>query len=196
MGNTGHPGFSILTIPKDLRAREVDPAAWRIEPTPFDNTYVDCFKSTSLHLTFTEWRAPLVHVESTGHRGSTVNLVEAVISIRDAGRWVADVDVHAALSSLGCAQILMMSDMDSHKNSGHRVEELGDGAVAVETWDQVLDVPEGTVIVRSSGNWLARLALVSVLSQHSQRQLRPIVIWPSRLCLGCVSTDGDVIHVC
>ncbi|KAI3333568.1 hypothetical protein F4824DRAFT_490763 [Ustulina deusta] len=195
LGNTGHPGFSIFTIPANLRAREIDPAAWRIEPSPFDDTYVDCFKSTSLHLSFTEWCAPVVQVQSIGQKESNVNLIEAIISVRDSGRWVADVDIHAALSLGQCQpRIVHMKDRCEHSV---RMEENKGTLLAIETWDQALDVPDGSVVVRSSNNWLARLALLSVLCQHSKMLQESIWVWPScLLCRQCVDRAGQAIHIC
>ncbi|KAI3316533.1 hypothetical protein HD806DRAFT_517305 [Xylariaceae sp. AK1471] len=192
LGNTGHPGFSIFSIPANLRAREINPAAWRIEPSPFDGTYVDCFKSTSLHLSFTEWRAPVVQVQSIGQRESNVNLIEAVISVRDSGRWVADVDIHATLS-LGRPRLIHMKNDCTHSD---RIQGIKGSMLSIETWDQVLDVPDGSVVVRSSNNWLARLALASVLCQHSQMLQGSIIIWPSRLCQQCINVTGHAIHIC
>ncbi|KAI0521209.1 hypothetical protein F5B22DRAFT_565905 [Xylaria bambusicola] len=191
LGNTGHPGFSIFTIPANLRAREVDPAAWRIEPTAFDNTYVDCFKSTSLHLSFTEWHAPVVQVQGIGQRESNVNLIEAVLSVRYSGKWVADVDISAALKTASLKLVLKSSCVH-----GNRAQEISSEMLAIETWDQVLDVPDGSVVVKATDNWLARLALVSVLCQHSKKLQGQIFVWPSRLCQDCVNASGDAIHIC
>ncbi|KAI0864391.1 hypothetical protein F4860DRAFT_529040 [Xylaria cubensis] len=191
LGNTGHPGFSIFCIPANLRAREIDPAAWRIEPSLFDDTYVDCFKSTSLHLSFTEWCAPVIQVQSIGQRESNVNLIEAVVSVRDSGRWVADLDMNAALSP-GRSQLIRTNDC-THSN---RTPISKVAMLSIETWDQVLDVPDGSVVVRSSNNWLARLALVSVLRQHSKMLQRSIIIWQGHLCQQCIDTTGHAIHIC
>jgi len=209
LGNTGHPGFSVFITPANPKAREIDPAAWRIEPSPFDDTYVDCFKGTSLHLSFTEWRAPVIQVQAVGQREAYVNLVEAVISVRDSGRWVADVDISAALwlnpapnDELRRGQPeLYLSGKNAHCNhrNGTTEDEPRDNhksIMAIETWDQVLDVPDGVVVVRSSKNWLARLALVSVLRQHSQMLQSSIFVWPDRLCRQCVHAAGHAVHIC
>lgn len=121
-----------------------------------------------------------------------MNLIEAVISVRDSGRWIADVDIHAALS-LRHPRLVYMSKGCKHTDSTERTKE---DALAIETWDQVLDVPDGSVVVRSSNNWLARLALVSVLGQHSKMLQKSIFIWPSRLCHQCVDQAGHAIHIC
>jgi hypothetical protein len=148
LGNTGHPGFSIFITPANLNAREIDPAAWRIEPPPFDNTYMDCFRGTSLHLSFTEWRAPVIQVQAVGQREAYVNLVEAVISVRDSGRWVADVDISAALSldpvpdnGLRHSQPrLYLSGNDTHCEHSNATAEdetrdNHNSIIAIENWD-------------------------------------------------------------
>ncbi|KAK8131889.1 hypothetical protein PG999_000062 [Apiospora kogelbergensis] len=97
LGNMGKPGLSILTSPSNLMVRELNPAAWRVETTSFDGTPLDHFARTSLHLNFTDWKAPLVESHSVGQRDADVNIIEAVVSVRDAGEWVADVDICRAL---------------------------------------------------------------------------------------------------
>lgn len=60
---------------------------------------------------------------------------------------------------------------------------------ALETWDQVLDCPEGILATKSHGNWAARMALVCVLAQHCQGSLRRIVICPPSVCWQCIDTS-------
>ncbi|KAK8015783.1 serine threonine kinase [Apiospora marii] len=99
LGNIGKPGLSILTSPSKLMVRKLDPAAWRIESAAFNGAPLDSFAHTSLHLSLTEWEAPLVQFQSVGQRDADVNVIEAVVSVRDAGNWVADVDICRALLS-------------------------------------------------------------------------------------------------
>lgn len=73
--------------------RKLYPGAWRVESTVFDGVPLDHFFRTSLHLGFTDWQAPLVQFQSMGQRDADVNIIESVVSIRDAGKWVADVDI-------------------------------------------------------------------------------------------------------
>ncbi|PHH87083.1 hypothetical protein CDD83_9333 [Cordyceps sp. RAO-2017] len=99
LGNTGHPGFSILTSPQNLMSRPTTPGAWRVVPSKFDGLPADHFNKTSLHLQFTDWRAPVVQIQTVGQRGSGINILEAVISVRDHGTWVADVQIHGKAPS-------------------------------------------------------------------------------------------------
>lgn len=57
----------------------------------------DNFTSTSLHLSFTHWSNPLWDNRSLWQRESEGLHLEAIVSVRDAGSWVADVNLEVAL---------------------------------------------------------------------------------------------------
>ncbi|KAK8091902.1 hypothetical protein PG997_002263 [Apiospora hydei] len=194
LGNIGKSGFSILTSPSNLMVRKLDPAAWRIESSAFDGVPLDQFSNTSLHLSLTDWEVPLVQFQSVGQRNADVNVIEAVISVRDAGKWVADVDICRALVS-------KQLERQSHSNSGSNgcthvsQEHSGEGRplvserdgelLSIETWDQVLDDTEGPAVVRCYDNHIARLAIISMLCQHSKAAGRPVVICHKTTCWKC-----------
>ncbi|CAJ2503832.1 Uu.00g112260.m01.CDS01 [Anthostomella pinea] len=194
LGNTGTPGCSILTLPSGLMARNINPSAWRVEPVKFDWAPVDSFKNTSIHSGFTEWCAPLVQFPAAGLRDYDVNIVEAVVSVPDCGEWVAAIDIDLALTD----GRLWRGPSCTHSRSSR----LGESKLlSVETWDQILDPLDGPLAVRSFDNWLARLALVSVLCQHSQGSRRPIVLWYGNMCWKCNNLSSmygatDGIHIC
>lgn len=56
-----------------------------------------------------------------------------------------------------------------------------------DTWNQALDGQEGIVITKSHKNWAARLALASVLAQHSKVENQQIIISPPEVCGKCIS---------
>ena len=59
--------------------------------------YENSFRSTSLHLAFKGYMLPI----NVGERGSLTHeahFVETVISVYEAGEWVADLDVLKAIS--------------------------------------------------------------------------------------------------
>jgi hypothetical protein len=210
LGSTGKAGFSILTLPENLMARQLNPGAWRVMPQAFDGSgpggsgppSEDCFQRSSLHLSFTDWQAPLVRFQSQGQRDAEINIIEAVVSVRDAGEWVADVDISRALRSKNVVR-LPVFDAATKSSGGHgsvsktsscghdeqqRRRGRGSRIHSVETWDQVLDCPDGTSVIRSYENWLARLAIVSVLCQHgadSSLGARKVVICPTETCWAC-----------
>ncbi len=78
---------------------------------------------------------------------------------------------------------------------------------SLESWDEILDLPEGPLIVRANGNWIARLAILAVLVKqlqvhrqrgsklakdpHSQKSRKDkvlktyVTICPKQVCWGC-----------
>ncbi|RYP42064.1 hypothetical protein DL767_000576 [Monosporascus sp. MG133] len=189
-GNTGNSGFSILSCPSTLMARKLDPGSWRVAPSKFDGVQVDHFDKTSLHLGFTDWRAPLVRIQTVGQRDADVNIIESVVSIRDAGKWVADVDIFQALGNARVRREEKACNHTLSDRNGHNIPMQ-----SIDTWDQVLNCPDGPVVVRCFQNWLARLAIVSVLCQHSKETERPVVICPPDTCWKCLSHGrSDVIY--
>ncbi|KAK8108843.1 hypothetical protein PG984_014644 [Apiospora sp. TS-2023a] len=209
LGNTGKAGFSILTTPSELMVSKLDPAAWRIKPAVFDGTPLDQFSHTSLHLTFTDWQVPLVQSHSVGQRDADVHILEAVVSVRNAGKWVADVDICRALLS---TRLVRPVTLPSGKNrvcghscdgnagdSGQGYSSDEDELLSIETWDQVLDEVDGSAVVRCYDNQVARLAIISVLCLHGQGEERPVVICPKTACWKChaeAETPGqDITYI-
>lgn len=182
--------------------RKLDPESWRVESTDFDGETRDNFTHTSLHLSFTDWQAPLVQFQSVGQRDADVNIIEAVVSVRDAGKWVADVDIYQALLSR------RLRRETNSKRCEHVLEGLGEGQgyavrgdelLSIETWDQVLDYPDGSAVVRCFGNWVGKLAIVSVLCQHIMADDRPVIICSKKVCWQCEIQNreecGDVTYI-
>jgi hypothetical protein len=173
--------------------RKVDPGAWRIESTSFDGSPMDSFRQTSLHLSFTDWQAPMVQFQSVGQRDADINIVEAVISVRDAGRWVADVDIHHALLSPQFKRYQRTKACKHRSKRKDGKEYFGkdkEDIMSIETWDQVLDQVDGSAVVRSFDNWVARLAIVSVLCHHSQENERPVVVCSRGICWKCYGSSS------
>lgn len=169
--------------------RQLDQSAWRVEQMEFDGMPHDYFQNTSLHLSFTDWRVPLVSYQFVGHRDADVHIVEAVVSVRDAGKWVADVDIHQALTNqrlvlLNCPGLLKCETCSHSELVRQTISRPS--ILSVETWDQVLDCAEEVVVVRCFDNWVARLAVVSVLHRHGMDKETPIVVCPRDICWECV----------
>ncbi|KAI3323540.1 hypothetical protein HD806DRAFT_535367 [Xylariaceae sp. AK1471] len=191
LGNLGRPGLTVLTSPKELEVRDPDLGSWRQSMEMFDGSSVDYFASTSLHLSFTEWSRPLYQSASFGQRGSEVVHAEAVVSVRDAGVWVGDINIMRALS--GVQTLPRPSQPCIHTQPSKPPA----GMMSLENWEQVLDCPSGVVVTRSTGNWVARLALVAVLVQHCKLESKRIYVCPKDTCWGCVKPEEEhnVIYV-
>ncbi|KAL8418594.1 hypothetical protein RB594_001989 [Gaeumannomyces avenae] len=203
----------------DLQARDFDLRLWHKAPPRFNGEREGAFSRTSMHIGFTDWQAPLFHTESVGQHSSEVSRVEVVVSVRDAGEWVADVNPLLALGYFGLQQLPwktvqgravhdhpqeLHGDGEKHQNSAGREATGGDETggeatalsvfardemVALESWDQILDLPEGVLVIKSYGNWISRLAIMSVISHHCKLKATRVYICPEDVCWGCVRRD-------
>ena len=117
--------------------------------------------------------------------------VESVVSVRDGGKWVADLDILK----------INFADVDILKPKSERQCLCGDDVqrklreevdiVSIDSWDELLDEPNSTGIVRANGNWYARLAAASLLFQR--REDSRVAMFPSEdVCLGCEIKDREM----
>ena len=156
--------------------------AWRRAADTFTGTQEDYFNKTTLHLSFTEWTSPLWVGEAVGQRDTQAIHMEAVVSVRDSGKWLADVDIMSALKH---ADVQLLPSQEG--KCTHSTPQAPDrGILSLETWDQIFDCPDGILVTKSHGNWVARLALVSVLAQHCTLLAKKIIICPEKVCWKCV----------
>ncbi|KAL8392525.1 hypothetical protein RB595_002642 [Gaeumannomyces hyphopodioides] len=221
LGNIGRPGLTILTTPTpaELQVRDFDPGLWQRVPPRFNGEREDAFLRTSMHIGFTDWQALLFHTRSVGQHSSEVSRVEVVVSVRDAGEWVADVNPLLALGHSGTQQLPwkivkgravhdypqeLHGDGKEHQKSAGPNAPGGDATdgeavvlsvfdrdeiVAIESWDQILDLPEGVLVIKSYGNWISRLAIMSVIAHHCKRRATSVYICPDDVCWECVGRD-------
>jgi hypothetical protein len=186
LGNVGKPGMVMLISPRDPMVREIDPGRWRLAEYPnFDGKPDDCFNRTSLHLSFTDYHVPMFASGASGEQDAPISMLEAVISVRDSGVWVADIDIIKGLEADGPVYRLDLPSSCAHLPDF----PLQPPIMSVESWDDVLDCPDGYFIVKAHGNWLARLAITAVLANHSRMKNKKITICPPSLCWHCVRQD-------
>lgn len=183
LGNIGKAGLVMLISPRDPLVRELDPGRWRFADHPeFDGKPDDCFTQTSLHLSFTSYHTPVFSNEFRGDQDTPVSMLESVISVRDSGLWVADINILDALE-----KDAPVYRLDPPKRCEHS-EDLAPHPpiITVGCWDDVLDSPDGNFLIKAHSNWLARLAVTAVLANHSRMKQRRITICPSSVCWRCV----------
>lgn len=191
LGNTGRAGFSLLSYPSNLMVRQLGHGAWRVEQTEFDGMPHDYIQNTSLHLSFTGWRAPLVSYQIVGQHDADVNVIEAVVSVRDGGKWVADVYIYQALADGRLTRQVRGPCPHGDAARGSPRQITYSSMLSVESWDQVLDCAEEAVVVRCFDNWVARLAVVSVLYRHGMDKEMPIVVCPHNMCWECIRNNPE-----
>ncbi|KAL8706900.1 MAG: hypothetical protein Q9201_000060 [Fulgogasparrea decipioides] len=82
-GNIGRAGIALLIPREKPRVRDVDPTDWNlINHDEFDGVITDSFKSTSLHMSFTEFVLP-IDTGLRGTRDTEIYFLETVISVHD-----------------------------------------------------------------------------------------------------------------
>ncbi|KAF2970242.1 hypothetical protein GQX73_g3309 [Xylaria multiplex] len=196
VGNIDRPGLSLLIAPTAgplLRPLSSNYRAVSYEP--FNGKAEDNFKGTSLHLQFTTHEFPLEYGDTLGIFDHQVFLVESVVSVHDAGEWVADIrtpewpgfdmeDHSRVISRESCLQ--SSCEHDSYEKQ----EALGHFST-VDTWEEVLDTPPSVSVIRAHRNWPARLALFALLSEYHKYDTRAKYLKDEVSSDECES-EGDV----
>ena len=180
VGNVGRAGVTFMVAPTQLRIRPAALGYRAVAHEPYDYERDDKFGGTSLHLWFTESRLPLAG-ELLGTIDRDAFIVETVISVRDQGIWVADIDILAARDK----DYTVPTDCQCEQP----VKAFSDSCQSIDTWDEILDLPLAQGIVRAKGNWAGRLAALCVLRQAGQES-KVGVVGPGNLCLKCLESKG------
>lgn len=188
IGNLGKPGVSLLIPPPNPLCLEPDPGSWKvINREYFKGELTNNFTGTTLHLSFTDWRTPIdVGQSAQGHRNVEAYIYEALVSVHDHGRWIADLDIIDALGKgcgswdhqwfykSGCTHSPHTDDPDPFNLCN------SDQIVCIQNWDEFLDHPTGPAILMAHENWLARLAAAALAVRRHDR-----VIVSDRMCWDC-----------
>jgi hypothetical protein len=191
IGNIGRPGLSFLVSPIGPKISKVDDASWKvIKHDDYDGKTDNNFTNTTLHLSFTGSELPV----SSGDLGlydKEAYFLEAVIGAFDGGKWVADVDIW---SSMVDPTVMRLNDCKEHAEETNDYRLIGP-LTSIDSWDELLDLPDNACVARAHNNWLARLAIASVVSQKQ----RPCLIASEHICWKCVldcmiSRNAIVLH--
>ncbi|KAI4702208.1 hypothetical protein J4E81_002570 [Alternaria sp. BMP 2799] len=181
-GNIGRQGISILVSPVEPRIRELSNNYELVSHEPYDFKREDNFGATSLHLSFTDWTVPLA-TEDTRMIDHDAHAVEAVISIHDRGVWVGDINI----LDVDFRDMLRFKPMTSCK--GNHGQDCDVDYTSIDSWEELLDEPNGVGVFRAHGNWAARLAAVSILSRGQTGGYNFGVLGPEPLCLRCLEEE-------
>ncbi|KAF2466087.1 uncharacterized protein BDR25DRAFT_395909 [Lindgomyces ingoldianus] len=177
VGNLGKTGMVMLVSPEVPQVRPISDNVRLVNHHPFDGNEEDCFGSTTLHLSFTEWQLPM-DVGSRGNRDVEAYYLEAAVGVYDRGKWVADLNILDVFKHR-FSRIMPMCTK-RHENPLPR-EELCK-LVSIDSWEELLDGPPEVSVVRARGNWQARLAAaaLSIQQGHETR-----IMTPDQTCWTC-----------
>jgi len=174
IGNVGKPGLVLLVPPPNPICLTPKVEDWKVlNFDNFDGKSYDTFNDTSLHLSFTDWNVPLdVGIAGHGRRNVEAHIFEALVSVHDKGRWIADLDILDALAK-GCAswdhQWYFKSGCNHPQSDSEEVPPDIEEPISITSWDEFLDHPPGPCIVMTRNNWLARLAVVALAVRRQDR---------------------------
>ncbi|KAK0387600.1 hypothetical protein NLU13_3846 [Sarocladium strictum] len=178
IGNIGRAGLAFLIPPQTPMVRSANSDSWRlINHEPFDGRLEDNFRNTTLHLGFTGYEVPLT-LSDHGGRFVESFFIEAVVSVHDSGRWVADLDVLSTLAAPSLFSLIQQPTCEKSSPVGTVPEEE---VISLDNWEELLDPPSSASVVRAHGNWQARLAAacVSVTLGH------PTILFRRHGCWTC-----------
>ena len=185
IGNIGRTGICMLVAPFEPKIRPLGNQYNLVEHAVYNGKRENNFKGTSLHLSFTDWTLPL---EDKGAKRRTIDqeayLVESVISVLDSGKWVADLDI-LRIDFKALTRFRRSQQCPGHPNGRTDYEYT-----SLDSWEELLDGPMSVGFFRAHGNWAARLAAVSILSQKHQAHAVGI-LGPEAFCLECLGSNLD-----
>jgi hypothetical protein len=190
VGNIGKPGLAMLLSARDPDVREPDLETWEmINHNSFDGRSEDNFESTSLQLHLTGYEMPL-NIQSHGVRDIEAFYVEAVVSVYDQGVWVADINVLSlyqarTVGELGLVtyftNILLPPRCPHVRADGDNFSRF-DPITSVDCWSEFLDLPKNLAVIRARRNWVARLALATVMAEKE----KGMMVAGETVCWTCV----------
>ncbi|KAI0856354.1 hypothetical protein F4860DRAFT_506763 [Xylaria cubensis] len=184
LGNIGQPGLVIFSSVQSPMSAKLDQSNWRFaNQQVFNGMRENALGSTSMHLSFTNWKHAIDQVKEHGTQDSQCHKMESVISIREKGRWIGDVDVMAALRS---NNVYFMAPQPpcTHSPNAAPLQDMQ----SIESWNGLSDISAGLVVVRAHGSWLARLAATAFLAQQGNMEqsfVRRITVCPPNVCWQC-----------
>ncbi|PGG96931.1 hypothetical protein GX51_07579 [Blastomyces parvus] len=195
IGNVGKHGLLLLVPPPVPQVMTPELDNWRsIDHPVFEGRLEDTFRGTSLHLSFTDWSAPIDL--GRGHRDAEAYVVESVVSVNDNGRWIADLDVLDSLKN-GCGQFdhkfffksgcahTPSSTATATATATTQTATLGDivdkEISCITNWDEFLERPDTPSVAMTHNNWLARLSIAVLAIRRGDR-----VFVNDRFCIQCL----------
>jgi hypothetical protein len=177
----GKAGIATLVPTADSLVKKRDSAKWDvINHVPFDSQFGDNFQGTSLHLSFTDYNQRL-HTGIHGVRDAEIYFLEALVSVHDRGTWIGDLDVLGSIENQLCMTFERQIDCK------HNPQVQGIRVIAVDNWDELIDNPDGIMIMRAKENWLARLAGTSLSVQR--RHATVVLSHKNGICWTCIQSQ-------
>ena len=185
-GNIGRAGIAFMVPPMNPRTKKLDLESYQvINHDLYDGKIENNFQGTTLHLGFSGYEFPL-DVGDHGGRNREAFSLETLISVHDRGEWIADLDALEAVASPSLINANHVVPTCHHTESDRRaVPEVP--LVIIDRWEELLEMPKDSAVVRTHGNWPARLATAAV----SVKMGNSTILCPDHGCLACCENTLD-----
>lgn len=189
----------MLVAPENTMVRDLDPGAWKvIKNDAFNLSAEDHFKKTTMHLNFTDYYVPIFD-QVRGEHDMESFFLESFISVYDSGAWVGDLDISTlqkALRSSSHTSLSWIPNISCRNPAKHAADDERFGPnlnhlISAESWDEIFDLPRGSLVVRANQNWIARLAVAAIVTQTAKDKSQ-VVVCPNRFCWRCASNDPEL----
>ena len=179
-GNIGRAGIAFMVPPISPRTKKLALESYQvINHDLYDGKVENNFQGTTLHLGFSGYEFPL-DVGDHGGRNREAFFLETLISVHDRGEWVADLDALEAVASPSLINANHLAPTCKHTESDRRAGSEGP-LITIDRWEELLEMPKDAAIVRTHGNWPARLATAAV----SVKMGNSTILCPGHGCLAC-----------
>lgn len=205
-GNMGRSEMAFMVPPADPRFKDASPGSWHlINHASFDGQFLDSFKSTSLHLSLTDFEL-FLDVGARGLRDRQAVVLESVITVNDKGVDLGDLDILSILHS----DLVVRDGPCAHGSKAKENQDessspgLNDNdapetprcfmafpadLISLDCWDELLDPPPTSKsIFRATGNWQARLAATAACRQRGHR----VRVLPKKSCVLCIGSAEEL----
>ncbi|KAF2842538.1 hypothetical protein M501DRAFT_1008430 [Patellaria atrata CBS 101060] len=185
VGNVGKQGIALLAPPEKPEVRQHAIGEWHYSThTRFDGLKGSgLFDDTSLHLSFTGYEVPL-QLGSNNIRGKEAYFLETRLALNDKHHWVGDLDILKALDDIKTVKGLgAVSGLCGHDPS-YSMANIEAAVTSIDCWEELLDAPDGVMVLRADSSWMARLGAVSIAHQK-QYMCKYLPTW-EEICWTCV----------
>ncbi|PQE24524.1 hypothetical protein CJF32_00007547 [Rutstroemia sp. NJR-2017a WRK4] len=186
-GNVGKAGVAMLIPPAEPRAFKDDFGDWKvINHEPYDGECQDSFGGTTMHLSLTGYEQAIVQSQKHGAQDFGVFYLESVVSVFDRSKWVADLDIMSGLAHDGFRRFTHGTTCDHAREM--KVPSFA--AASIDKWEELLDRPDETGVVRGFQNSIARLAATCVSIQRNH----PTIVLSGETCWECLLEEIKSQH--
>jgi hypothetical protein len=182
-GNVGYAGLNLMVSPAGelFIRRPLNEVQSLPNRSMFNTKRENNFTGSSLHLSFTGQRFPLVTTDiDTIDQG--IFYLQSVVSLWDKGKHIAD------LNMLGIEREQVIRIRLDCPCASPRLQPEDEDVRSLDSWQDMLLPPRRTAVMRAHGNWSARLAAVALLLQQHKGYCFG-VLSSETLCWRCLKSQ-------